>query len=472
MSELTLRTLTRDPVTLPESAIAELEEGFRGALTRPGDLGYDDARSIYNAMIDKRPGLLARCADAADVMAAVELAREHDLLLSVRGGGHNGPGLALCEGGLVVDLSEMNGVRVDPEARTARVEAGCLWRDVDHATHAFGLATVSGIISTTGVAGLTLGGGHGYLTRKHGLTVDNLLSADVVLADGRLVHASEDENPDLFWALRGGGGNFGIVTSFEYRLHPVDTVIAGPTFWPVEETGKVLRWYRDFLPDAPDDLYGFFLVAEVPAGDPFPAEIHGRKVCGVMWCHTGTEEEAMASIGQAREVAEPLFEHVGPVPYPALQSMHDPLYPPGHQWYWKGEFVEEISDAAIAEHVEHAEVPTPLSCMHLYPIDGAAHRVGADETAWGYRDAHWSMVIAGVDPDPERQDDLRTWARAYWQALRPHCAGGAYVNFMMEEGDERVRATYRDHYQRLAEIKAKYDPENRFRVNQNIEPAR
>lgn len=471
MSELTLQTLTHDPVTLPDAALAALEEGFHGELTRPGDAGYDDARSIYNGMIDKRPGLIARCADVADVIAAVELAREHDLLLSVRGGGHNGPGLALCEGGLVVDLSEMNGVRVDPKARTARVEGGARWADVDHATHAFGLATVSGVIASTGVGGLTLGGGHGYLTRKHGLTIDNLLAADVVLADGRLVHASESENSDLFWALRGGGGNFGIVTSFELRLHPVDTVIGGPMFWPLSEAENVLRWYRDFLPDAPDDLYGFFLAAEVPAGDPFPDEIHGEKVCGVMWCHTGSEEEAMASIGRAREVAEPLFEHVGPLPYPVLQSMHDPLYPAGLQWYWKGEFVRAISDAAIAEHLRFAEVPTSLSCMHLYPIDGAAHRVDPEETAWGYRDAHWSMVIAGVDPDPARRDDLRTWARSYWEALRPHCAGGAYVNFMMEEGDERVRATYADQYERLAEVKKRYDPENRFRVNQNIEPA-
>ncbi|MDR5868615.1 FAD-binding oxidoreductase [Halomonas koreensis] len=452
-------------------ALSNLRERVRGRLLSPDDDGYEAARCLFNAMIDKRPALIVQCVDVADVMAALAVARAQGLDVAMRSGGHNGPGLALVDGGLVIDLSPMRGVRVDPEARTVRVEPGCTWGDVDHATHAFGLATVSGIISTTGVGGLTLGGGHGYLTRRYGLTIDNLVSADVVLADGRLVHASEAEHPDLFWALRGGGGNFGVVTSFEYRLHPVDTVIAGPMFWPLDALAPTLRWYRDWLPEAPEELYAFYLTGEVPPAPPFPEELHGRKVCGLMWCCTGEPGQAEAAIRQARKVAEPLFEHIGEMPYPALQSLFDGLYAPGDQWYWKGDFVRDISDAAIAVHRRFAEVPTTQSTMHLYPVDGAAGRPGVGETAWGHRDITWSMVIAGVDPDPGRADLIRDWARDYWQALHPHSAGGAYVNFMMEEGEARVQATYGDNFARLQAIKAKYDPDNVFHVNQNIPPA-
>jgi hypothetical protein len=428
---------------LADATLEQLDGSLRGRTVRPKDPDYDGARNIFNAMIDKRPGVIARCANVADVITAVRFGREHDLETSIRSGGHNGPGLALVDDGLVIDMSPMKGIRVDPDARTARVEAGCTWGDVDHATHAFGLATVSGVISTTGVGGLTLGGGHGYLTRKFGLTIDNLLSADVVLADGSLVRANEKENPDLYWALRGGGGNFGVVTSFEYRLNPVHTVVAGPMFWSLDETEKVLRWYREFMPNAPEDLYGFFLFAEVPPAAPFPEAIHHRKVCGVLWSHLGSEKEAHTFLQQARDVAEPLFEHVGPMPYPALQSMFDGLYGPGDQWYWKGEYVRELTDEALAEHVRFAEVPTTKSTMHLYPIDGAVHRVGADETAWPCRDGNWSMVIAGVDPDPANNEKIANWAKGYWEAVHPHSLGGAYVNFMMDF----------------------------FHVNQNIEPA-
>lgn len=459
------------PVT--DTVVQEFKEGFRGGVLHPGDgEGYDEARAIYNAMIDKHPQLIAQCANVADVIGAVNFAREHDLGTAIRSGGHNGPGLALVDDGLVIDLSEMNGIRVDPEAQTARVEAGCTWGDVDHATHAFGLATVSGVVSTTGVGGLTLGGGHGYLTRKYGLTIDNLLSADIVLADGRLVHASEDEHSDLFWALRGGGGNFGVVTSFEYQLHPVKTVVAGPMFWPIEALEDTIRWYREWQPQTPEDVYAYYLTAEVP-GDPypFPEEIRGEKVCGLFWCYTGPADETENVLQPARKVAEPLFEHVGEMPYPALQSMFDLLLPPGDQWYWKGDFVYELTDEAIAEHLRFAEVPTPKSLMHLYPIDGAVHRVDEDDTAWRYRDANWSMVIAGIDPDPAEKERISEWARDYWEALHPHSADGAYVNFMMEEGQDRIRATYGDNYERLQEVKAKYDPENFFHVNQNITPA-
>jgi FAD/FMN-containing dehydrogenase len=421
-------------------------------------------------MIDKRPRWIVRCADVADVIAAVQFGREQGIDTAIRGGGHNGPGLALVEDGLVIDLSEMKGIRIDPEARTVRVEPGCLWRDVDHATHAFGLATVSGVISTTGVSGLTLGGGHGYLTRKYGLTIDNLLSADVVLANGEFVRASADENSDLFWALRGGGGNFGVVTSWEFRLHPVDSVVAGPMFWPLEELESTLRWYRDWLPKAPEDVYAFYLVGEVPPSEPFPEAIHGRKICGLVWCYLGPEERVDEFTQPARDAATPLFEHVGLMPYPALQSLFDDFYPPGLQWYWKGDFVREISDEAIAEHRRFAEVPTSLSVMHLYPINGAVHRVPPDDSAWAYRDVNWSMVMAGVDPDPANSDRIRSWARDYWKALHPYSAGAAYVNFMMEEGSDRVQATYGDNYAHLREIKAKYDPKNFFHVNQNIEP--
>ncbi|MCU4740870.1 FAD-binding oxidoreductase [Natronoglomus mannanivorans] len=450
--------------------IEQLEGALRGDLLQPDDAEFDDARTIYNAMIDRHPRLIARCADVADVVAAVNFGRDHDLETAIRSGGHSGPGLGVVDDGLVVDLSNMTGIRVDPEAKTVHVEPGCTWGDVDHATHAFGLATVSGVISTTGVGGLTLGGGHGYLSRKHGLAIDNLVSADVVLADGRLVHASEDENSDLFWALRGGGGNFGVVTSFEFQLHSVETVVAGPLFWPIDELESTMRWYREWLPETPEDVYAFYLVAEIP-GAPFPEAIHGEKVCGLMWCYLGPEEQAETVIQPARDVAEPLFEHVDPMPYPALQSMFDDLYPPGDQWYWKGDFVRELTDEAIAEHRRFAEVPTPQSTMHLYPIDGAVHRVDEDETAWSHRDATWSMVIVGVDRDPYRSEQITDWARSYWEAVHPHTAGGSYVNFMMEEGPDRIRATYGDNYERLQTVKARYDPDNFFHVNQNIEPA-
>ena len=460
-----------DSYPLDETVVRAFKERSRGGVLGSDDgAEYDEARAIYNGMIDRHPRLIAQCANVGDVVGAVNFAREHDLEIAIRSGGHSGPGLGLVDDGLVIDLSGMNGVRVDPEARTARVETGCTWGDVDYATHAFGLATVSGIISTTGVGGLTLGGGHGYLTRKYGLTIDNLLSADVVLADGSLVHASEAEHSDLFWALRGGGGNFGVVTSFKYRLHPVETVVAGPMFWPIEELETTMRWYREWLLEQPEDVYAFYLTAEVPAGDPFPEEIHGEKVCGLLWCYTGPVDEADSAIQPAREVAEPLFELVGEIPYPALQSMFDDLYPSGLQWYWKGNYVDELTDEAIAEHVRFAEVPTPQSTMHLYPINGAVNRVGADETAWRYRDATWSMVIVGVDPDPAERERITDWTREYWEALYPHSASGAYINFMMDEGAERIRATYGDNYERLQEIKGKYDPENVFHVNQNIAP--
>lgn len=455
-----------------ESAVSGLLIGLRGESFQPGDEGYEEARKLYNAMIDRYPRLIARCADAADVISVVNFAREHNgMRLAVRGGGHNGAGLGSVDDGLVIDLSLMKGVRVDPERRTVRVGGGCVWGDVDHATHVFGLATPSGIISTTGVGGLTLGGGLGHLTRKCGLSIDNLLEVDVVLADGRFVTASEERNEDLFWAVRGGGGNFGVVTSFLFRLHPISTVVAGPTLWPLEQAPEVMRWYRDFITGAPEDLGGFFAFLTVPPGPPFPEELHNRKMCGVVWCYTGPEEKAREVFAPVLEVGTPALHGVQTMPFPALQSAFDALYPPGHQWYWKADFIDEISDEAIEAHMEYAEVPTMQSTMHLYPIDGAAHRGGKKETPWSYREANWGMVIAGVDPDPANREVITQWARDYWEAIHPYSAGGAYVNMMMEEGQDRIKASYRDNYERLAEIKRRYDPDNLFRVNQNIKPA-
>ena len=449
-----------------------LAERLHGSLVRVGDPDYDEARGLYNAMIDKRPALIARCRDSTDVVSSVRFAREAGLELAVRGGGHSGAGLASVDGGLVIDLSPLNGVEIDPETRRATVQGGALLGDLDRAAHAFGLATPAGIISTTGVGGLTLGGGHGYLSRRYGLTVDNLVSADVVLADGSFVTASEDAHQDLFWALRGGGGNFGVVTSFDFSLHPVATVFGGPTLWPLEAAGDVLRWYRDFLPAAPEDVYGFFAFMTVPPAPPFPEELHLRKMCGIVWCCTGDPGQAADALASVSEPAAPALHGVQELPYPVLQAAFDGLYPAGHQWYWQGDFVAELPDEAIARHLEHAEaLPTMQSGMHLYPIDGAVHRVAADETAFSHRDATWSMAIVGVDPDPANADRIREWTIDYWEALHPYSMGGAYLNFMMDEGQERVRATYRDNYTRLAAIKAAYDPDNLFHVNQNIRPS-
>jgi FAD/FMN-containing dehydrogenase len=454
------------------SQIEQLRSGVRGAIIQPGDESYESARKVYNGMIDKRPALIVRCADVADVMAAVNYARINNVLTAIRGGGHNGGGLGTCDDGLVIDLSAMKGIRVDPVGRTARVEAGCLWADVDHATHPFGLAVPCGFISSTGVGGLTLGGGIGYLTREYGLTIDNLLSADVVLADGRFVTASERSHPDLFWALRGGGGNFGVVTSFEFRLQPVKMVYAGPTFWPLDQTTKVMKAYREFILTAPEHVNGFFAFLTIPPSPMFPEHLHLKKVCGVMWVCTGPASQAEAATKPMRSVGTPLLDHQGEMPLPAVNSLFDPLYPAGLQWYWRADFVKELSDEAIERHAHHgANLPTMHSTMHLYAIDGAAQRVGKDETAFNYRDANWAEVIVGVDPDPANADKISKWCKDYFDALHPYSAGGAYVNFMMDEGQERVQSSFRDNYGRLALIKNKYDPTNLFRVNQNIRPA-
>ena len=444
---------------------------LRGELLQANDAGYETARQVYNGMIDRHPRLIVRCANVADVIAAVHFGRDNDMLVAVRGGGHNAGGLGVCDDGLVIDLSRMKGIRVDPVARTVRVEGGCTWGDVDHTTHAFGLATSSGIISTTGVGGLTLGGGLGHLTRKCGLSIDNLLAVDMILADGRLVTASAEEYADLFWGVRGGGGNFGVVTSFLFRLHPISTVYGGPMLWPLSQATEVMQWYREFITQAPEDINGFFAFLTVPPGPPFPEHLHNQTMGGIVWCYTGRQEQAEATFKPIRSFRPPALDLVGPLPYPALQSMFDPLYPSGLQWYWRADFVNELSDAAIALHVKHgSDIPTLHSTMHLYPINGAAHRVGKHDTAWSYRDATWAQVIVGVDPNPANNEKIIGWTKTYWEALHPYSAGGAYVNFMMDEGAERVKATYRDNYERLVTLKNLYDPTNLFRVNQNIKP--
>ena len=460
-------------VTTAARAARQELTGFGGRLIGPDDVDYDGARKVYNAMIDKRPALIAQCATPDDVANAVAFARGYDLVLAVRGGGHNGAGLGTCDDGVVIDLSPLNAIDVDPQARTVRVGGGCTWCDVDRATNEHGLATPSGIISTTGVGGLTLGGGIGHLSRKFGLTIDNLLEAELVLASGERVHVSAEENPDLYWAIRGGGGNFGVVTSFVFRLHEVGTVVGGPTFWPVELGAEVLSAYREFLPAAPRELNGFFAFHTVPPGPPFPEEIHLRKVCGVVWCYVGSEHEAAQAMAPLLEaLPKPLLHGVGSMPHSALQSAFDGLYPAGDQWYWRADFVKEIPDEAVQIHAQFgAEMPTMKSTMHLYPIDGAAHDPGSADTPWSYRDAKWGAVFAGVDPDPENVDVIRRWSIDYFSALHPYSTGGAYVNMMMDEGQERVRASYRDNYDRLARIKATSDPDNVFRVNQNIQPA-
>ena len=457
---------------LNEAAVTGFKSSLRGEVIQPGDAGYEEARKVHNGMIDRKPRMIVKCADTADVITAVNFGRDQKMLVAVRGGGHNAGGLGVADDALVIDLSRIKYVHVDPAKKLVRCGGGNTWAEVDHATHAFGLAVPAGIIGTTGVGGLTLGGGIGHLTRQCGLSIDNLREVEVVLADGRVVTANEKQNADLFWAVRGGGGNFGVVTSFLFKAYPIHTDYAGPMFWALEDTVEVMRWYRSFITKAPNTLNGFFALLTVPPGPPFPEELRLKKVCGVVWCYTGPAKDAEKVFKPIRAFKKPILDFVGPIPHPALQGMFDPLFTPGLQWYWKADFVRELSDQAIALHAQHGEkMPTWLSTMHLYPIDGAAAKVKNNATPWAYRDAKWAQVIVGVDPEPALKDKLVTWARDYFNALHPHSAGGAYINFMMDEGDDRIRATYGKNYARLAKVKKRYDPKNLFRVNQNIKPA-
>ena len=466
---------TRTPISEAPTIEAErLRAGVRGPVILPADPGYDAARAIWNGAIDRRPACIARCTGVADVVAAVGFARERDLLVAVRSGGHGVGGHALCEGGLVIDLSPMKGIRVDPVARTARAEAGVLWGELDRETQLFGLATVGGIVTHTGIAGLTLGGGIGWLMRKHGATVDNLLSADVVTAQGEIVTASVEENPDLFWAIRGGGGNFGIVTSFEYRLHPVGPIVlAGPVFHPLEDAPQVLRLYREFIAAAPDELTTIFDLSVAPPLPFLPEEVHGKPIVMVGACYAGSPDDGAEVVRPLKQFGRPIVDLLEPKPYTALQSMFDPLVPHGWHRYWKSVELPSLSDDAIDTLIEHSSAPTsPKSYTIVFQLGGALARVGEDETAFSQRDTAHNVNINAVwteeDPDGERHS---AWARDFFDAMQRHAGGRVYVNFLGEEGGNRVRQAYgARNYERLVELKRAYDPTNFFRLNQNIEP--
>jgi len=452
-------------------AATELRGWVRGDVIAPGDERYDEARKVYNGMIDRRPAVVVRCAGVADVIAAVKAARAEGLNIAVRGGGHSVPGFGTADDALVVDLVRMKGIRVDPAARTARAEGGCTWGDYNHATHAFGLASTGGVVSTTGIAGLTLGGGIGYLCRSAGLSLDNLLSADVVLADGSFVTANKDANPDLFWALRGGGGNFGVVTSFEYRLHPLKNIVGGPMFFDVEDAPDVMRAFNDYMTKAPRELYAVFAWQIAPPLPFIPEDRHGDTFCALVVCWTGPSDEAEKALAPLRGAGDPVAELVGPMPYPALNSAFDGLYPPGLQHYWKAAFGGELTDELIGAHMAHGpKVPVVQSTTHIYPINGAVHDVAPEATAFGHRDAKYATVIAGMWPEPAQNDANIKWVRDYFKAIAPHSDEGGYINFLAGDDMDRVRANYGRSYDRLVEIKAKYDPDNVFRFNQNLSP--
>lgn len=456
-------------VDIDASLVASFKKLLRGDVIMPSDDQYNNARKVFNGNIDKHPGMIVKCVDVADVIASVNFGRENKLLIAVKGGGHNGGGLGLCDDGMVIDLSGIKFIRVDTSDNTVRVGGGNLWGEVDHATHAFGLAIPAGIISSTGVAGLTLGGGVGYLSRKFGLTIDNLLEADMVLADGSFVTTNAKQHPDLFWAIRGGGGNFGIVTSFKFQAHPLKTVIGGPTLWPIEQTEEIMAWFDEFIHKAPEDLNGFIATLVIP-GPPFPESLHNKQFCGIVWCYTG-DPDKFDALFKAVIDKNPLFQHLGEMPYPAIQTLFDGLFPSGLQWYWRADFFNKLGPEVRAAHLKYgSKIPTPLSQMHLYPISGTANRVGPEATAWAYRDANYAGVIVGVDADPKNNEKITDWCKNYWEALHPYSSGGAYSNFMMDEGQERIKASYKHNYNRLVQMKQKYDPKNLFMVNQNIKP--
>jgi FAD/FMN-containing dehydrogenase len=451
--------------------IDQLREQVRGDVIAPDDGAYEEARKVYNGMIDKRPAVVVRPVNAGDVIATVNFARESGIDLAIRGGSHGVPGFGTCDGGVVVDLSRMKGVRVDPARRTARAEGGATWGDLNAATHAFGLATTGGIISTTGVGGLTLGGGIGYLARGLGLSCDNLISADVVTADGRFLVSTENVNADLFWALRGGGGNFGVVTSFEFKLEPIKDIYGGPMFFELEDAGDVIRFYRDFIVDAPEKFGGFPAFQIAPPLPFIPENRHGETFLAFVACWAGPLQEGEAVLKPLHDVAPVVAEHVGPMPYPALNAAFDPLYPPGLQHYWKANFVKELTDDAIEAHLAHGpKVPVVNSTVHIYSINGACHRVAPDATAFAYRDATFATVIAGMWPDPAANEANIKWVRDYYDATAPLSEEGGYINFMAEDDQSRIKANYKGNYDRLVDVKRKYDPDNLFHLNQNIKP--
>jgi FAD/FMN-containing dehydrogenase len=468
---VTTQEITHPP--LGDASIAELAQAMRGELIAPSDPGYDQARSVWNGAHDRRPALIARCAGVADVMRAVEFARSEDLVVAVRGGAHSIPGFSTCDGGIVIDLSPMKGIRVDPQARTARAEPGLTWAGFDHETQAFGLAVTGGLVSTTGIAGFTLGGGIGWLMRKHGLTCDNLVSADVVTADGRLLHASEDENSELFWGLRGGGGNFGIATSFEYRLHQVGPMVtAGPVFYPGERAAEILRAYRGLVEEAPDELTTLANLLTAPPAPFLPEEWHGKPLVALIGMHSGSVEDGERAMRPLRELGEPVADLIGPMPYVAMQSLIDPLWGPGAHNYFKAGWLRGLDDAAIDTLVRyHRTVTSPKTEIHVHHMGGAVARVPAGATAFGDRSAPFLLNIVAGTHTPEGFDEAVAWAQDLHSAMAPSLTGGTYVNFLTDQGEDRVRAAYGEKYDRLRALKGEYDPSNLFRLNQNIEPA-
>jgi FAD/FMN-containing dehydrogenase len=454
---------------LEETLTQRLREAVRGEIIEPGDPDYDEARTVYNAMHDKRPAIIVRAADAGDIRATVDFARDHELLLAVRGGSHSVPGYGTCDEGVVLDLGAMRGIRVDPERRTARAEGGCTWADFNHATHAFGLATTGGVVSTTGIGGLTTGGGMGHLARRCGLACDNLISVDLVTADGSFVTCTDEHNADLMWAVRGGGGNFGVVASFEYRLHPVADILGGPTFYPLD--GDVIRAYRELIADSAEEFNALLVVGLGPPLPFLPERWHGRPMCGVLTCFSGPEDEDDRILARLAGLGPVVGQHVARMPYPVINTLFDELLPAGLYHYWKGSFSRGLPDGAIDAYTEYgATTPTIQSATVVFPIDGACHRVGPEETAFAYRDADFSTALSPTLPTRAQCEANIDWARAFAAALEPYSAGGGYVNFMDADDQDRVRANYRQNYDRLASVKRRYDPGNLFRLNHNIAP--
>ena len=468
-----LETERHGATALDDAALADLAPHFRGELVRPGDPQYDAARAIWNGAIDRRPGLVARCTGPADVRAAVRFARERDLLVAVRGGGHNVAGTAMCDGGLVIDLSPMKGLWVDPAGRTARAQPGLLWGEFDREAQAFGLGTPGGIITHTGIAGLTLGGGLGWLMRRHGLTADNLLSADVVTADGEFLRTSAGEHADLFWGLRGGGGNFGVVTSFEYRLHPVGPIVlAGVILHPAARARDVLGFYRDYAASAPDGLTTIVVLRMAPPAPFLPPEVHGQPVVVIGACYAGPVEEGERAVAPLRRFGDPLVDLIRPTPYVSHQALFDPTAPHGLGYYWKSEYVPSLSDALIDTLAAHAwRVVTPESYTIIFHLGGAVGREDPAGSAFEDRRAAHAVNIDAVWSEPARAPACIAWTRDLWEAVRPYSTGRVYVNFLGEEGQDRVRGAYGEaKYERLQVLKRTYDPTNFFRLNQNIRP--
>ena len=460
---------------LGAATLKEFEEGLGGELVRPSDANYDEARAIWNGAHDARPAVIARCASTADVRHAIGFARSEGLEVAVRGGGHSIPGFSSCDGGIVIDLSPMKGIEVDPSGRTVVAEGGVLWNELDAVTQEHGLATTGGLVSTTGIAGFTLGGGIGWLMRKHGLACDNLRSAQLITADGQVITASAAQNSELFWGLRGGGGNFGVVTSFEFDLHPVGpTVTAGAVFYPGDRAEEVMRFYRDFVREIPDELTTLVNLLTAPPAPFLPEEWHGKKLVALIGCYAGNPEEGAKAMAPMSELGDPVADLIGPMPYVGMQSLIDALWPRGTKAYMKAGYLRELDDAAIETSARfHQDATSPASEIHIQHFGGAVARVPEGETAYGEREAPFVLNCIAVSHEPGGIDTHVDWAQRYYAAMGPSLTGGAYINFLSAEGEERVRSAYGpEKYARLQALKDRYDPTNLFRLNQNIAPSK